>query len=531
MRHTICIVGKNRTAICGFLVAPRPAGVMAALLLAFPCLTMQIDAAKAQTYVAGTITFSNMMPTGVFIYKCTGSGAGPSPLCDSQQQLGISGYITPVPLQRNPVGDPLDPAPQAFLYATGSYVLWQRGQKTGSWNSCMLTIDPQKGSTASNSNCPGLVWVNDPTKPGYQPAEPVVAINLYNNNGYIMPDGTTYSSGQKKLTTPPSPRESQPSFPSRAFTVKYTGSNEAICLNLVGTFNQAPCSKDPNDISIPKGQSYAWIYKDKQNFCDPTDSKCNKNGPYIPNSVFVVSGIKLSRESGFTPVGQNFGTNPYNTGKGYTAYGGRYEFAFFPQARPASDVPKFQGGTLSTGVSTVDMSLVNGYNFGFLLYPTQPTICALSKQERGVPHYYLWSSSNLMSAFVAKTSYCPTNQQVAVTVNGAKIPAGCQSDGAYATNNNSQWADAYNCHGNYSTETTCPPPASDPPPYGYTPAKPPSDAPKPWRSYSEDLAIGKQENGKDILSNAYTWAYQDFRGTFTCDGDAQNYTVEISDPQ
>ena len=129
MRHTICIVGKNRTAICGFLVAPRPAGVMAALLLAFPCLTMQIDAAKAQTYVAGTITFSNMMPTGVFIYKCTGSGAGPSPLCDSQQQLGISGYITPVPLQRNPVGDPLDPAPQAFLYATGSYVLWQRGQK------------------------------------------------------------------------------------------------------------------------------------------------------------------------------------------------------------------------------------------------------------------------------------------------------------------------------------------------------------------------------------------------------------------
>jgi hypothetical protein len=145
---------KNRTAICGFLVAPRPAGVMAALLLAFPCLTMQIDAAKAQTYVAGTITFSNMMPTGVFLYKCTGSGAGPSPLCDSQQQLGISGYITPVPLQRNPVGDPLDPAPQAFLYATGSYVLWQRGQKTGSWNGHTARISPSASRRTGRTSFP-----------------------------------------------------------------------------------------------------------------------------------------------------------------------------------------------------------------------------------------------------------------------------------------------------------------------------------------------------------------------------------------
>jgi hypothetical protein len=539
MRKPLCITGKSQTALYGFVATPKRAGVRTgaklagtALLLAAPCLATQIDAARAQPYVGGTITFSNQMPTGVLIYKCTGSGAPPSPLCDSQQQLINSGYVTPVPPQNVPNGAVVDPAPEAFLYATGSYVLWQH-QKSNptAWNSCILTVDPQAGVNVSNNknnNCPGLVWVNDKS-------DPVVSINLYNNAGYIMPDVTTYSPSPK-LTAPSNPRLNQPPFAARAFTVKYTGTNEAICLNLLGTFNQTPCSTDPNDIPIQQGQSYAWIYKGQQNFCNPNapNTKCPRNGPYTPSSVFVISGIKFPGESRFTPVGQQGGTNPY-TGTGYTAYGGRFEFAFYPQTMPSTYSPvPFQGGTLSTGVSTVDMSLVNGYNFGFTLYPTQPTICAISQQERGPSHYYLWSASNLLSTFVAKTSYCPSKQAVTVPVNGAKKNAGCQGDGTFATNTNSPWADAYACNPpSYNLETTCPPPASDPPPYDYTPAPIPPGAPNPWRPYSQNLAIGKKDpiTGGIILYNAYTWPFQDFRGTFTCDGDAQNYLLEISDPQ
>lgn len=477
------------------------------LLLFLPAIAMQIGVATAGSYVASTITFSNQMPTGVLIYKCQ------SPDCTKQKQLGNSGYITPVPIQyttSSNTQNTLDPAPQAFIYEMGTYILWQLDSKTISWNSCRITVDALKGAQSTgNSACPGFKVVN---------TDPVVSINLYNYDGYIFPAGYHYKGSP--LPAPPNPRVTQPSFGSRKFVIAYKGSNTAICLNIKGTFNTAPCSGDLNDIKITSAAPYIFTYGPQQNVCNPyVNSKCVA-GTYIPNSAFVVSGIQFSGQNSMTPVGQQ---------QGQTDYGGRFEFSVFPQALPAINSPgKFIGGALSTGVSTVDMSLVNGYNFGFKLYPNQPTICALAKEEQGPSHYNVWSASNPASSFNGDLEYCPIPQRISALAR----PAGCQSDATFATNTKSQWADAYNCFGAYKTAQTCPPPASDPPPHGYLPAPVPSGAPKPWRPYSQNLGIGAvDKNGKQVLVNAYTWAYQDFRGTFTCDGDALSYTLEIYDPK
>lgn len=473
--------------------------------------------ASATSYIGGTITFNNTMPTGVLIYFCEANSK-----CSRQQQLDRSGYMTPIPIEQIPTSGkpPLQPAPQAFLYKTGSYVLWQLNSKKTAWNSCMLNIN---ANSPPNGNCPGLSWVNRDFK------DPVVSVNLYNSNGHIMPDGTTYLKNGLKF--PPNPRMSQPAFPPRKFVVNYTGSHAAICLNILGNFNTSSAcdGRNPGDVILKKGVAYNFVYGKTQNICDPKIKHCAKNGPYTVSQVFVVSGIQLENGKPFIPTGQQAGTIS-GSKKGYTAYGARYEFTFFPQAL-SNNLPSFNGGTLSTGVSTIDMSVVNGYNFGFNLYPQEPTICALAQQESGPSHYAIWSSTNPMANFSGKLKYCPIGHSVVTKVQNKNLAAGCQSDGTFATNTKSPWADAYNCNGNYQANTKCAPPASDPQPFGYKAASIPSGAPKPWRPYSQNLGIGLKDNGKDILLNTYTWAYQDFRGTFTCDGNVQSYMLEISDVQ
>jgi Thaumatin family len=501
-------------------------------LIALGLLASMAGAAGAATpaaYTGGVVTFSNQMPTGVLVYKCV-----PGTSCGQQTQLTNSGYMTNIPPMTTPSGATLDPAPMAFLYATGSYVLWQQQKSNASaWNSCKITINPVTGPDLTppvnlQGNCTGLVWSNGPGQPppefancgtsGHPPCDPIVSLNLYNNDGYTMPDGSTYAANPT-LTSPTNPRTNQPTFASRTFTVIYAGRQAEICLNVVGTFNASPCSGDPNDIKVKPGakNEYVFTYGGAQNLGPAT-----ANGTYVANSVFVVSGIKFSGQKAFTAVGQV---------PGMTDYGSRFEFAFYPQAMPASSSPgTFNGGTLSTGVSTVDMSLVNGYNFAFRLYPTQATICALGQEEMGPNHYFAWARRSVMSSFPESVSapkpsprplngVCPAAQVVSVTdQKGGSRTAGCQSDGTYAANTNASNAAEMGCTGSYGTPQTCPPPASDPAPYGYTP---PTAIPRP---FADLLGLGKH-----ILKNAYTWPYEDFRGTFTCDGNAQNYTLEIDD--
>lgn len=518
-KNKISLIGDYCVGHAGRRVVAKKLTARGLLLFLSTFATHADPANAGQKYVAGTITFSNQLPTGVLIYKCLDLAKHPG--CTKQRQLENSGYITPVPIQYTQTGD-LDPAPQAFLYEMGDYVLWQLdSQNPASWNSCRFTINGSTGMTTSGqSQCAGLSWVNQFS------TDPVISLNTYNKVGYIFPP--SYGPQGSGLNAPPYPRLKQPPFGARQFVINYKGSNSAICLNTVGTFNSAPCTTDPNDITITQSKPYTFIYGKNQNLCNPSlNQKCPNGGKFMPNSAFVVSGVQFTKGASFTPVGQASGTNPI-TGKGFTDYGGRFEFTFYPQASPATDSPQtFKGGTLSTGVSTIDMSLVNGYNFGFRLYPNQPTICALAHEENGKSHYNMWQSSNAMSSFSGDTKYCPSSQIVKVGAQNV----GCQSDGTYASNTNSPYADQYNCAGAYNTGQTCPPPQSDPAPYGYTPAKIPVQ-PNPWRPYSQNLGLGVVDaKNNPILLNAYTWAYEDFRGTFTCDGDAESYTLDIYDPQ
>lgn len=137
------------------------------------------------------------------------------------------------------------------------------------------------------------------------------------------------------------------------------------------------------------------------------------------------------------------------------------------------------------GPSTIDISLVNGFNIGAKLSPSQDTACYIANSEGGTPYFMLYKAGSTMATFPRKTldlnAQCPSGSAIG--------SLGCFSACSYATAYNTSNVDAYCCLGDYNTPETC----TQPPTTPYV----------------------KRVTGNS--RRAYSWAFQDYLGTFTCE--------------
>jgi Thaumatin family len=429
------------------------------------------------TYSGGLMVFATGTPSStaipilkpVLIYACTDT------TCTKQTQLTNSGYIHYTPNWQGINGT----APWAMLYKLGTYALWQQDGST--WRSCKTTIG-SAGFDQSNTTCPGVVWTNSPSDNVIQ-----LSLPAPDTNGFFMASGTLIPSPSP--ATPPSPR-STVATPTRTVTFKNKTSYDAICVNTKGELSLAPCPKlqpqngcltnDPNSLIVAKGKS-----------CVLTIPSTGAN-----SGAALVSGIKYRKGQAFTPTGQNLNV------PGDPSYATRLEWTMWPQLT-----------TNTTGVTTINTSVVNGYNVGFIFYPNASVICARAHTEGGASHFKVYPANVAMSRFPrvekAPQQLCPAKN----LVGGRNAPMGCYSDCSLATKNNAANTAQLCCTGNYAnppTATNLTPPAQA----CQTPAQ-------MSRPYSAAL-------NTTVLLNSYTWAYDDFRGTFTCDGNA-SFTMEITD--
>jgi hypothetical protein len=441
------------------------------LLLSFIGI-VGVQAQTKMTYSGGLMVFATGTPSStsipilspVYIYACTDT------TCTKQTQLTNSGYIYYTPNWQGINGT----APWAMLYKLGTYALWQQDGTT--WRSCKTTIG-SAGFDQSNTTCPGVVWTNSRSDNVIQ-----LSLPAPDTNGFFMASGTLIPSPSP--ATPPSPSNTV-ATPTRTVTFKNKSSYEAICINPKGILSLKPCSSsDPGSFTLGKRGTKADTY-----VLTIPSSGAN-------SSAALVSGIKYKKGQAFTPTGQNLNV------PGDPSYATRLEWTMWPQL-----------ATNTTGVTTINTSLVNGYNVGFNFYPNANVICARAHTEGGASHFKVYPANVAMSQFPlgkkAPQQLCPAKN----IAGGSKTPLGCYSDCSLATKNSTTNQAQLCCSGNYAnppTATNLTPPAQACP----TPAQ-------ITRPYSTAL-------NTTVLKNSYTWAYDDFRGTFTCDGNA-SFTMEITD--
>jgi|GEM_PF-5823975 len=432
------------------------------------CLIGVVSGAAYGSTNSGLLIFATGSPpsslNAVYVYKCSDS------TCKTQTQLDNSGYIyyTPTWTPPSPAPQLVGTAPWAFLYTPGTYALWQT-DSSNHWRSCTVSINAS-GFDQANSTCPGLVWANQSQT---DDTTAQISLGAPDANGFIITSGMLIPAPAPQ--SPPNPRGNVLT-PKRTITFVNKSSYASICINPHGVLSSTPCDKkDVGSFQVAKGMSHVLKIPSAG-----ADSK-----------AAVVSGIKFSsKDKTFTPTGQNFSVakDP--------SYATRLEWTMWPQQK-----------TNTTGVTTINTSVVNGYNVGFNFYPDSNVICARAHKEGGPSHFNLYAKSNSMSKFPYDDSnpkdLCPQGQL-------AQGNLGCYSDCSYATKTSAANAPQLCCSGTYAN------PPADPQTSNSCPT--PSQISRP---YSTAL-------NTTVLKDSYTWAYEDYRGTFTCDGNT-SFTMEITD--
>lgn len=184
-------------------------------------------------------------------------------------------------------------------------------------------------------------------------------------------------------------------------------------------------------------------------------------------------------------------------------YATKMEWTAFPSE--ASDPGSVPAGTAdhTLGPTTIDVSLVDGFNVGAELAPDRDTVCAVSEFERGPLVFKLFPAGMPMGDFptgltTPEDDICPTDFAVKV----GTLQTGCysQCSWANATGQSQDVIDQNCCAGRFDTFDTC-------------------------EGVIKDLYIKKVTDNSE---GVYTWAYDDYRGTFTCDGTA-SFTFNVTD--
>jgi hypothetical protein len=427
-----------------------------ALLLLACSLFLAPGAALADTKaVLGFPTLgTGNMAADLYLYSCKTSA------CSSITQLAEYGHITNVPRWPKGNGGPGGPAPQTWAFLTIAetgyqyYQFWQQNPSNSScWQSCILGINAQGELDNKNTTCLGTVTSGTPTHTNEVPEFSFGAAMF----------------GNATCGTAPAKMSASNVLPARSITFKSGSLANTLCLQNDSSFNHPQCTG-------------AGAYK------------VTPQVPYVITSTDLVNGNN-SGVGQVSAVQAKDGGEWIYTGRGVSSnaqvYATNLEYTVWPQH------------TQSTmGPTTIDISLVNGFNMGATLTPDTDCVCSVADSEGGAPHFVLYKAGTPMAVFpkpqdTVLSYMCPQDSEAPISGN-AKY--GCYSSCSKARYYGSADQDRMCCSGAYNTPGTC----IDPPNQPYV------------------------QNLNKYSTRVYSWAFNDWRGTFTCEPTA-SFTFTITD--
>lgn len=427
-----------------------------ALLLLVCSLFFSPGAALADTKaVFGFPTLgTGNMSSDLYLYSCKTSA------CTSITQLAEYGHITSVPRWPKGNGGPGGTTtPQTWVFLTipeqgyQYYQFWQQKPHDKTcWQSCILGINAQGDLDNANTTCAGTVTSGKPT----------------HTNGVPEFSFGAAMFAQANCGTPPAKMSATNVLPARSITYANGTSAQTVCLQTDSSFNHPECTG-------------AGAYK------------VTPQSPYFITSSDLVNGSNsgVGQVSG---VQAKDGGEWINTGRGVSTnaqvYATNLEYTVWPQH------------TQSTmGPTTIDISLVNGFNVGATLTPDRDCVCSVADTEGGVPYFVLYKAGVPMASFpnpqTVFSNLCPQGSGAPTSLG---LDYGCYSSCSKARYDQSANQDQLCCSGAYNTHSTC----TDPPTQTYV------------------------QNVDKYSTRVYSWAFNDWRGTFTCESTA-SFTFTITD--
>lgn len=391
---------------------------------------------------------ANGLADDLYLYSCADAS------CASPTQLQDYGHITNVPRWPKGNGGPGGNPPAIWVFlniAEQGYQYYQFWQNAGDcWKSCILGINAQGELDNSSTTCAGTV----PIAPNG--ADGVASFTL----GAAM-----FTNAQ--CGTPPAKMSQTNTLPLRSLTFINGASAKTICLQTDSSFEHPQCTGDGAN-------------------------KITSQTPYIINSSDLVNGSNsgVGQVSGFQ---LKDGDEWIDTGREVPSdqvYATNLEWTVWPQHTQHT-----------MGPTTVDISLVNGFNVGATLTPDQDCVCSVADTEGGVPYFVLYKAGVPMAEFpkpeASLSILCPQGSEAPISQDNKY---GCYSSCSKARYYESADQDQLCCSGSYNTPATC----TDPPSRPYV------------------------QNVNNYSTRVYSWAFNDWRGTFTCEPTA-SFTFTVTD--
>jgi hypothetical protein len=382
----------------------------------------------------------------IYLYSCTDA------TCASTTQLQDYGHITNVHRWPKSLGGPGGPVPATWVFLTLTdnqaqyFEFWQESPQ--GWQSCVLGITADGDLDTANTTCVGVVAT---------PAQGTDGVPQF-SMGVAMFKGVP-------IQTDPSPNDIN-TLPARGLTFTNETSAATICLQTDSSFDHDACD-GANKIS--RGSSYV---------IDGSDLVTGAN-----SEAGQIVAYQLEENYGWVNTGRDETTG--------TVYATKLEWTMWPEQ-----------DQFTPGPTTIDISLVDGFNCGASLVPDRDTVCSVADTEGGKPYFVLYKANAPMAVFPESSDLgledvCPAEHHAP---DGIGTKTGCYSSCAYANIHNENINETC-CYAGYHSAVTC----TLPPTLPYT------------------------MNIDESSTRVYSWAFEDWRGTFTCEPTAK-FTFKILNP-
>jgi len=381
-------------------------------------------------------------------------------------------FITEVPVTGG-----VDPAPAtiSFFYAKHQSSIYKiyvsqdaTIKSTTKWDSCILILE-ENGVVNNSSTCSGATKTASSTTS--------VANIAF---------GTSFAS---KADTPPTGYMDflYNPIPLRFVTFKNKTGYDKICLNLQSKFNKDSCT-GTGDIVIKNNDEYIHQVSPGGNI---------SYAGFITGYYSKANGWHYSGRMTTDKVG---------------VYVTTMEWTMFPESPLGTPPPGYTDH--SVGITNIDLSAVNGFNFAGTLSVDSPTVCSTATRnsdgEANPAKFKLYSGTiaALPTSDVVLSNKCPSDS---VVKDGTETK-GCLSPCKYAIRHSLPHQDVICCSGSYSNSEKC-------------------TAKKfTWNGGSKKITHSElpyvQNLASPVTEHVYRWQFDDYAGDFSCQpGASFTYTI------
>ena len=465
--------------------------------------------ATSMLHAASTTTMPNIMilwPDSTanpvnprLVYQCNDIH------CSTMSKATQLEYVTAVPVQSSYGVQSPAPAPISFIAPPSGattykiYVSDQTPVTTKStWKSCTLAIDSSGNLDTSHTDCSG-------------------AVKTANSSSTVSSFAFGAPPFASTPDTPPTGYKTYNDVPTRTITFKNSTSTD-VCLNLASKFNQDNCTGTGDNIIAASGGILT----------------INVSGSSAPSGQGGAAMSQAAFVSGYKDKSGKWIYSGNNNSLG-GVYATAMEWSLFPTVKTGKAVLPTGTTDHSLGMSDVDVSVVNGFNFGVSLSTTSPAVCGSAVLQNGQVQPTSYSVyTGAISKFPNKTSkfesMCPstavfnhtTATQVVRDTNHNFL--GCLSPCKYAlevqtkAGLSTQQVNAICCAAGtvYDDSVKC---TNTSIPWGNT-------ATGGFKMIKHDQ-LPYVTDIKANSTNVYTWQFDDDNGNFSCQPDA-SFTFEIT---